>query len=148
LLGGLAPPDAFARVSGWVIVGAGAAAQLGERATAIRSAVDATASAVAASDPAALADRLRTQLAGPSVAINDLPAGPARLQLEASLTIDVPLAQLADMRVAWRTYQDLLTTAGQATRDLGAEGFSEVGATAQRIATAASPLTRLGEFVR
>jgi len=148
LLGGIAPTDAFTRVSGWIMSGTGAAAQLGERAGAIRDAIDSTASAVSAADPQVLADRLRTQLTTLSVAIAARPAGPARLQLEASLTIDGPLAELAAMRTPWRSYRDLLTTASEATRDLGAEGFAEVGATAQRIAAAASPFAQLGRLAR
>lgn len=148
LLGGIAPPDAFGRVAGWVGDATQAAAQLGERARAIRDAADATRAAVSAADPAALSERLRTQLSGLSVAISARPPGPARLQLEASLTIDGPLAELTAMRAPWRSYQNLLEAASQATRDLGAEGFSEVAATAQRIAAAAAPFAQLGRLAR
>src|SRR5205823_5370209 len=146
ILGGLAPPDAFSRVAAWVEAGGAASAKLEERARTIRAAVATTAAAVAASDPAAIADRLRTRFSALTLAIAAQPAGSARLQLEASLTIDGPLAELAAMRSPWRGYQELLATADQATKDLGAEGFAEVNAVAQRIATAAAPfapVTRL-----
>ena len=146
ILGGLAPADAFSRAAGWIEAGGAAAAQLEERARTIRTAVAATAAAVAQSDPAALADRLRTRFSALNLAIAAQPAGPARLQLEASLTIDGPLAELVAMRPPWQGYRQLLATADQATRDLGAEGFAEVNAVARRIAAAAAPFAPLGRL--
>ena len=148
ILGGLAPADAFSRAAGWIEAGGAAAAQLEERARTIRTAVAATAAAVAQSDPAALADRLRTGFSALNLAIEARPAGPARLRLEASLTIDGPLAELVAMRPPWQGYQQLLATADQATRDLGAEGFAEVNAVAQRVAAAAAPFAPLGRLAR
>ena len=148
LLGGIGSRDAFARVAGWVSGRADAAAQLDARARALRDSVESTATAVAAADPAALATQLQSQLSTLAAAIATQPPGPARARLETSFTIDGPLGELTAMQTPWRRYRDTLTAASQATRDLGAEGFSEAASAAARIAAAASPFAALGRLAR
>lgn len=148
LLGGAGSRDALARAATWLEEGGGAAARLGERAGAIRARIDEAAAVVTATDPGALAAGLRTSLSGLSVAIAAHPPGPARLQLEASLSIEAPLAALNAMQAPWRQYLAALDAARQTARDLGAEGFSEADAAARRLAGAVAPLAPIGRLTR
>ncbi|HYI00865.1 hypothetical protein, partial [Hyalangium sp.] len=140
-------PWTFGAVLSWIAGESGAGALQG-RAQRIADAVEATHASTQALDLQGLAIRLTQRAAALRAAIESLPVGSARTQLEAlasTLQVDRRMAALASNRAR---YLGLLGTSAARTATLRVTGLSEVDQAIERLRATFSPLQEVREFLK
>lgn len=148
LLGGAgARADAFQAVLEWLTSNAGTSLLTGLAGSA-SSAIDQAKSAVQQVDPQAIAVQLQPSINGINSAINSLPDGVVKTELQqcaSSLEVELAIGGFAIHR---QRYLLSLTDASAAFTELANEGLSEVDLAVNQLRDAFNPLNFAREFFR